>query len=105
MAKNRLRKSVPELRADGTPARNVQRLGPLTMAARAYGLDRVLDIQQRAGVDLINAEEESRIRELWSLGTWPNGWDGDEICGDQLIDQVRVGDEVVIMPRLFKGAS
>lgn len=53
-AKWRKRKSEPEIRKDGKYSQNVQRLGPLTMEARAYGLERVLDIQARAKVDLIN---------------------------------------------------
>lgn len=87
---NRLRKSEPEMRQDGTFGKNAQRLGPLTFEARAYGLDRVLDIQLQTGVDLINAEEEARIRELWTQNTWPNGWDGTEITGDVAIDAVSV---------------
>ncbi len=86
LAKNRKRKSEPEMRQDGKWAQNVQRLGPLTMEARLYGLERVKDIQSRAGVDLINAEEEARIRELIELNTWPNKWTGDEVNGDEMID-------------------
>jgi DNA sulfur modification protein DndC len=86
----RLRKSRAELRKDGRYSKNAQRLGPLTFEARAYGLDHVLDIQHRAGVDLINSEEEARIRQLWKLNTWPDGWLGDEITGDVAIDAIRV---------------
>ena len=43
-------------------AQNAQRLGPLTMEARAYGLERIKDIQSRARVDRVNEEEEARIR-------------------------------------------
>jgi DNA sulfur modification protein DndC len=56
------------------------------------GLDRVLDIQARCNaaadhlgrprVNLINSEEEARIRVLIAAETWPNGWDGDEPTGD-----------------------
>jgi DNA sulfur modification protein DndC len=62
-------------------------MGPLTFEARLMGLERVLGIQAacnaaaRAGrpeIDLINAEEEARIRELIAAETWPDGWDGDE---------------------------
>lgn len=112
-AKYRLRKSEPEMRQDGTPAKNGQRLGPLTMEARAYGLETVLDIQRRVnegangrpGIDLINAEEESRIRELWALDTWPNNWDGDEITGDVMIDAIMVtaAGELVVQPLLVGG--
>jgi DNA sulfur modification protein DndC len=102
MAKHRKRKSEPELRQDGTFARNVQRLGPLTMQARAYGLDRVLDIQRRASVDLINAEEESRIRELWAANTWPNKWTGDEVTGEIMLDAHTINalGEIITQPLL-----
>ena len=97
-AGNRKRKSGAELRADGTPAKNIQRLGPLTMDARALGLDALLAIQGRVNaaaqgrptIDLMNAEEEARIRALWSLNTWPDGWTGEEIIGDEPIDALRV---------------
>lgn len=103
LAKNRKRKAEPELRKDGKFATNVQRLGPLTMEARRYGLDRVMDIQRRARVDLINDAEHSRILELIAANTWPNKWHGDEINGAELIDAVVVtglGD-LVIQPTIF----
>ncbi len=101
-AKWRKRKIEPEQRKDGSYARNVQRLGPLTFAARAYGLERILDIQHRAGVDLINVEEVARIRGLWALNTWPDGWTGDEISGNELINALRItsGNQVVEQPLL-----
>src|SRR5690606_24909788 len=77
--KHRIRKAKPEKRKDGQWSKNGQRMGPLTMEARAYGLKRVLDVQKRTGVDLINNEEEGRIREMWALDMWPQKWDGDEI--------------------------
>jgi len=99
---NRLRKSAPELRKDGKYSKNAQRLGPITMPARLIALDKILDIQQRARVDLINAEEEARIRELIALNTWPNKWSGDEVTGAELIDAVRiVGNEVISQPLLL----
>lgn len=39
-------------------------------------------------VDLLNAEEEARIRELIADGTWPNKWDGTEAIGDELLEKV-----------------
>lgn len=103
MAQHRLRKAVPEVTQAGHYAKNGQRLGPLTMEARAYGLERVLDMQRRADVDLINADEEARIRELWALNTWPQGWRGDEIRGDELIDAITVvGDELITQPLLVR---
>lgn len=100
--RHRLRKAAPERKKDGSYAKNGQRMGPLTMAARAYALDRVLDIQQRARVDLINATEEARIRELWDLNTWPDGWTGNEVVADVPLDAITViGDhELVVQPRL-----
>lgn len=76
--KNRLRKDGSETRKDGTLVSNPCRMGPLTFEARLWALERVLDIQNRAGVDLINPEEENMIRRLIAAGTWPNGWDGTE---------------------------
>lgn len=109
--KNRLRKSKAKLRVDGTPAKNPQRLGPLTMDARKWGLEQVLDIQYRVnktangrpGIDLINSEEASRIQELWALNTWPNGWAGTEIVGDIPFDAIRVtaAGELVTQPLLI----
>lgn len=103
----RIRKAEPERTKAGNFAKNGQRMGPLTMEGRAYGLERVLDIQNRAGIDLINAEEETRIRELWNLNTWPTGWeDGlnntNHIKADIPIDAISViGDnELITQPRL-----
>lgn len=79
------------------------RMGPLTFDARLYGLNYVLDIQREVnaeaaarglpGLDLLNAEEEARIRELIDLGTWPNGWEGDELTGDNIIFTQPAADE------------
>lgn len=102
--KNRLRKSSPETRKDGSFGRNPGRLGPLTMEVRAYGLERVLEIQGRAQVDLINAEEEARIRELWALGTWPQGWLGDEVTGDMPVDGLSLigGGDIAVQALLVR---
>lgn len=111
-AQHRLRKTGAEMRADGTPARNIQRLGPLTMEAREYGLAAVLDIQRqvneaaltqgRPEISLINDEELARIRQLWALNIWPNGWSGDEIVGSVPIDALRVvGNDIVVQPRML----
>jgi DNA sulfur modification protein DndC len=89
---SRLRKAEPEKRKDGKWSKNGQRMGPLTMEARAWGLAQVLDIQTRAGVDLINAEEEARIREMWALNMWPQKWTGEEIRADVPIDQISTVD-------------
>lgn len=93
----RLRQPGLERRRDGTPAANPQRMGPLTFETRLWALDRVLDIQRRVNeaapaqshrVDLINAEEEARIRDLIAAGTWPQGWTGDEPVADVPLDAV-----------------
>lgn len=98
----RKRKTEPEMRQDGQWSHNVQRLGPLTMAARSYGLERVLDIQQRAGVDLINEKEEARIRELWSLDTWPRKWSSDDSDATTPIDTIGLtSDGVLTVQRLL----
>lgn len=89
---NRLRKPGVERLKNGTIAANPQRMGPLTFEARLMGLARVLGIQaeinadaERLGrpkIDILNEEEERRIRELISAETWPQGWDGDEPIAD-----------------------
>lgn len=88
VSKNRLRKDGTETRKDGSLVSNPCRMGPLTFEARRYGLARIKDIQSRAGVDLINAEEESRILELIEAQTWPRGWDGGEPMADAPFDNV-----------------
>jgi DNA sulfur modification protein DndC len=78
----RLRKLGTEKLKNGGIGKNPQRMGPLTLEARAHALDVVLDVQTRARVDLINAEEEARIRELIAAKTFPNKWDGTEPRAD-----------------------
>ena len=95
---NRLRKSSAELRKDGSLVKNPQRVGPLTIEARLKGLESILRIQdevnigaqelKRPPIDLINPEEDTRIRELIAMNTWPRGWDGTEAEGDALIDVI-----------------
>jgi DNA sulfur modification protein DndC len=95
---NRIRKTGLEFRKDGTPAANPQRMGPLTFEARLMGLERVLAIQAevnqtarafgRPELNLLNKEEEARIRELIAAGTWPDGWVGDEPRADTPMDSV-----------------
>lgn len=87
----RLRKSGIERLKDGSIGKNPQRMGPLTLEARLEALDKILDIQHRVNTgdprcqrfDLINTEEETRIRQLIGGGTWPDGWDGDEPRADE----------------------
>lgn len=100
----RLRKSAPGILKDGSYAKNGQRMGPLTMEGRAFGLERVFDIQRRAGVDLVNADEEARIREQWAQGLFPDGWTGDEIHADVPIDRISAIDgELIVQPLLLRG--
>ena len=92
---NRLRKEGIERLKDGSIGKNPQRMGPVTLEARAMGLQTVLDIQAecnagaaaagRSLISLINPEEEARIRELIAAETWPDGWDGDEPGGDTVL--------------------
>lgn len=92
---NRLRQPGGEKRQDGTLSKNQQRMGPLTMEARLEALARILAIQAevnavavatgRPQVDILNAEEEARIRELIAANTWPQRWTGDEPTGDVLL--------------------
>lgn len=93
LPRNRLRKPGGERLKDGTLCKNQQRMGPLTMAARLEALDRVLTIQAevnttaagRPSVDHLDAQEESRIRDLIGANTWPDGWAGTEPTGDVLL--------------------
>lgn len=96
----RLRKAGAERLKDGSIAKNPQRMGPLTLEARAIALEQILDIQRRARIDLINAEEEARIRELIGARTFPDRWGGDEPRADQWLDSV-YGDGSV-QPILFR---
>lgn len=96
--KNRIRKAGLERLKGGGVAANPQRMGPITLEARLMGLDRILGIQAeinadavrlgRPTIDLLNLEEEARIRELIAAGTWPQGWDGDEPAADMPMDSV-----------------
>lgn len=111
--RHRLRKPGSETRKDGTPSKNPQRVGPLTMEAREYGLSIVLGVQDeinaaaarlcRPPIDLINAAEETRIRELIAANTWPEKWDGSEPAGDALLDKI-FGDGM-IQPLLPQGCN
>lgn len=89
----RKRKTEPEMRRDGTYGANVQRMGPLTMEGRAYGLEKVLDIQRRSDVELIGPEDEARIREMWVLDMWPRKWSAADSNATDIIDAKRLGDD------------
>ncbi|WP_313411041.1 phosphoadenosine phosphosulfate reductase domain-containing protein [Sphingobacterium multivorum] len=91
--RTRLRKTEPQLKKDGTLQKNQNRMGPLTFESRLWALDEILNIQNEINevakrenkptMTLINSEEESRIRELIALETWPQGWNGDEKRADE----------------------
>lgn len=82
----------------GELSKNPNRKGPLTLGARAWALSVVLGVQSkinaaaaqldRPPIDLINAEEEDRIRELIALRTYPNKWSDDDPDATELISQI-----------------
>lgn len=80
----------------GELSSNPNRKGPLTLKAREWALPIVLGIQSeinaaangKAVIDLINAEEEARIRELIAARTYPNRWSDDDPDATVLIPQV-----------------
>lgn len=92
-----------ERNKDGKLSSNPNRKGPLTLAAREWALGEVLaiqtevnaaaDAQGRPCIDLINAEEEARIRELIALRTYPQRWSDDDPDATELIPQV-VGEGI-----------
>ena len=106
---HRLRKAGIERLKDGSIAANPQRMGPILLESRLMALERLLGIQaeineaaQRLGrplVDMINVEEEARIRELIAAETWPDGWDGDEPIATTPLDKVYADGSV--QPLLF----
>jgi len=109
LPQNRLRKSGIERLKDGSIGKNPQRMGPITFEARLMALDRLLAIQAeinvsarklgRPTVDIINADEESRIRELIALKTWPQKWDGSEPRAD--IPMEIIYQNGAVQPLLF----
>jgi len=100
---NRLRQPTAERCADGRLSANAQRLGPATFVARLEALRRILEIQSsinadaarlgRPQIDILNAGETARIRELISAGVWPDGWTGQEPTGDVLLPGEWVVDD------------
>ncbi|OQA12523.1 MAG: hypothetical protein BWY63_03743 [Chloroflexi bacterium ADurb.Bin360] len=91
----RKRKVAAEKRQDGQWSRNVQRMGPLTMEARAYGLEKVLDIQRRVGVmSLVDDSEEAVIKEMWARDMWPRKWSAMDADADAPLElALRVTDD------------
>ncbi|TIR34684.1 MAG: phosphoadenosine phosphosulfate reductase [Mesorhizobium sp.] len=94
----RLKKTGREHDGTLSEGKNKQRKGPLTFEARLDALERILAIQaecneaarrlNRPTIDILNREEEARIRELIAAETWPNGWDGDEPTADTPMDMI-----------------
>jgi DNA sulfur modification protein DndC len=86
-----------ERKKDGSFSANPSRKGPLTLEARRWALGQVLAVQNeintaaaqfgRPLINLINAEEEARIRELIALRTYPNKWSDDDPDAIELIAQ------------------
>lgn len=86
-----------ERNKDGNFSSHPSRKGPLTLAAREWALGVVLGIQaeinaaaeqiERPPIDLINAEEEARIRELIAARTYPQKWSDDDPDAIELIPQ------------------
>lgn len=82
----------------GELSKNPNRKGPITLRSRLWGLGQVLAIQAevnaaadrlgRPRIDLINTEEEARIRELIALRTYPNKWSDDDPDAIELIPQI-----------------
>lgn len=107
--KHRIKKAGLERLKDGSIAKNPQRMGPLTLEARAMGLDRILAIQTECNdaaraqgrplISLINSDEEARIRALIAANTWPDGWEGDEPAADTVMPVVYQNGAV--QPLLF----
>lgn len=110
---NRLRKRGLEVLKDGSFAKNPQRMGPVLLERRLQALDEVLAIQEECNVvaratnrplvDMLNVEEEARIRELIAAGQWPDGWEGDEAIGDELLDKVFADGTVQPLLPMFGG--
>jgi DNA sulfur modification protein DndC len=97
LPENRLRKRGGERRASGDLVANQHRMGPITLSARQRMLDKILAVQDevndaadelgRPRVDILNAEEVARIRELIAAKTWPRKWTGDEPTGDEPFEE------------------
>ncbi len=95
----RLRKTGRELTKSGELVKNPNRMGPLTMEARRWGLDRIMSIQGRINtaanaegkptVILIDGEEFEAIVRLIDANTWPNKWTGEEARADELFEEIR----------------
>ena len=87
----RLRKTGPQFRKDGTPSKNQNRMGPLTMEARGMALEMIQDIERRVNdvaddmptICLVNEDELAFIHSCWENDVWPEGWEGTEQRADK----------------------
>lgn len=87
-----------ERNKDGQLSSNPQRLGPIKLNIRLQALSKVLNIQERINskaslqsmplVDIINSEEELRIRQLIEQKQFPERWTGNEIGGEVLVNKI-----------------
>ncbi|MBD2094464.1 phosphoadenosine phosphosulfate reductase family protein [Trichocoleus sp. FACHB-591] len=87
-----------ELNKDGQLAAKQGRLGPLTLEARRWMLEQVLEIQEEVNraaiarnypiISLINDEELARIEELIAAKVYPEKWDGTEPTGDVMLPEI-----------------
>lgn len=99
-----------EVKKDGTLVKNQQRLGPLTMQARIWGLNQILSIQDevnksatlqnRPAIDILNGHEVNRIHQLIDANTWPDKWNGSEPTADTILDKTYA--DGTILKDLFK---
>lgn len=86
-----------ERNKNGEYSSNPSRKGPLILKVREWALGEVLRVQNeinqmaekldRPKIDLINKEEEARIRELIALRTYPQRWSDDDPDATVLIPQ------------------
>ncbi|WP_426163001.1 phosphoadenosine phosphosulfate reductase family protein [Sandarakinorhabdus sp. DWP1-3-1] len=109
LMKNRLRKAEPEVLKDGTLSKSGQRAGPVKLDVRLEALEKVLAIQKTCNdarpetapaLDILNVEEESRIRELIAAKTWPQRWDGSEVSADAWLDKINA--DGTVEPIMFR---
>jgi DNA sulfur modification protein DndC len=109
LMKNRLRKAEPEVLKDGSLSKSGQRAGPIKLEVRLDALEQVLAIQAECNagrpdgimpLDILNADEEARIRELIAGNTWPQRWDGSEVSADAWLD--KHNSDGTIEPILFR---
>lgn len=108
----RIRKRERELRKDGKMVANPNRMGPLTLEARRWGLAQVTAIQDEVNQGrpagdpeylLIDAEERAAIERMIDDNVWPNGWSGEEGRADLPFTEIRKDGSV--QEHLFDGCQ